>query len=126
MGEEADQIFANINNITNSIDDGIHLRPNAKIPFIPGGVTHKMKRALKKVGCNAYVTAGQKLQNVLGDKNKSKRDPLQSKGVYKYDCTPGKKSYVGETARSFKIQHDEHMKAAEMGKWSHSGLTQHM
>ena len=34
--------------------------------------------------------------------------------------------YIGETARSFKIRHAEHMKAAEQGRWHHSGLTQHM
>ena len=126
MGEEAHKVLANITDITNSSNDGIHLRPNAKIPFIPGGVTYKLKRALKKAGCNAYVTAGQKLQNVLCSKNKSKPDPLKRKGVYKYNCTPCKKSYVGETARSFQIRHCEHMKGADTGKWSHSGLTQHM
>ena len=34
--------------------------------------------------------------------------------------------YVGETKRSLKIRDGEHRKAAENGKWSHSGLTQHM
>ena len=51
---------------------------------------------------------------------------MLSKGVYKYDCIPCRKSYIGETARSFKVRHNEHMKAAETGKWMHSGLTQHM
>ena len=125
MGEQAHEISNSINNINNS-NDGIQLRPNAKIPFIPGGITYKLKRALNKAGCNAFVTAGNKLQNVLCSRNKTKPDPLARKGVYKYDCTPCKKSYVGETSRSFKIRHGEHMKAAQTGKWSHSGLTQHM
>ena len=118
--------ITNTNNNNNNNEDNIQLRPNAKIPFIPGGVTYKLKRALKKAGCNTYITAGQKLQNVLCSKNKSKTDPLARKGVYRYVCAPCKKTYVGETARSFKIRHGEHMKAAETGKWSHSGLTQHM
>jgi hypothetical protein len=33
--------------------------------------------------------------------------------------------YVGETARSFETRDKEHRKAAEQGKWAHSGLTQH-
>ena len=107
-------------------NDDIQLRPNAKIPFIPGGVTYKLKRALKKAGCNAFVTAGQKLSSILCAKNKSKPDRLQGKGVYKYDCMDCHKSYIGETSRSFKLRHSEHMKAAEGGRWSHSGLTQHM
>ena len=51
---------------------------------------------------------------------------MQHKGIYSYKCQPCSKTYVGETARSFSIRHDEHMKAARAGKWSHSGLTQHM
>ena len=51
---------------------------------------------------------------------------MTQKGVYRYECKPCKKTYVGETARSFGIRHSEHMRAAETGKWSHSGLTQHM
>ena len=120
MGKEAEKILEEMNN------DGIQLRPNAKIPFIPGGITYKLKRALKKAGCNAFVTAGQKLSSILCGKNKSKSDRLQGKGIYKYNCVPCRKSYIGETSRSFKLRHSEHMKAAEGGRWSHSGLTQHM
>ena len=39
---------------------------------------------------------------------------------------PCRKSYVGETSWSLKLHHAEHMKAAEGGRGSHSGLTQHM
>ena len=72
------------------------------------------------------MTAGQKLQNVLCSRNKTQPDRLERKGVYKYNCKPCNKAYVGETARSFKTRHSEHMKAAETQKWTHSGLTQHM
>ena len=106
-------------------DDGVQLRPNAKIPFIPGGITYKLKRALKKAGCNAFVTAGQKLSSILCSKNKTKPDRLAGKGVYKYDCVPCNKSYIGETSRSFKTRHAEHMNAARSGIWKYSGLTQH-
>ena len=33
--------------------------------------------------------------------------------------------YIGETRRSIEIRAAEHKRAAENGKWSHSGLTQH-
>ena len=51
---------------------------------------------------------------------------MQGMGVYKYDCEPCRKSYVGETVRNFNIRHKEHMRAAETGKWNHFGLTQYM
>ena len=88
--------------------------------------SHQIFRALKKAGCNAFVTAGQKLSNILCAKNKQKKDRLQGKGVYRYDCLDCRKSYIGETSRSFQVRHAEHMKAAQGGRWSHSGLTQHM
>ena len=72
------------------------------------------------------MTESQKLQNVLCSRNKTQPDRLERKGVYKYNCKPCNKAYVGETARSFKTRHSEHMKAAETQKWTHSGLTQHM
>ena len=114
------------NNNLSKNDDGIRLRPNATIPFIPGGITYKLKRALNKAGCNVFITAGQKLQNILCSKNKSKTDPLDKSGVYKYTCTHHKTNYIGETKRSFRIRDTEHRKAAEQQRWSHSGLTQHM
>mgnify|MGYP001794005425 CR=1 FL=1 len=51
---------------------------------------------------------------------------MENKGVYKYDCIKCNKSYIGETACTFKIRHDDHMRAAANGNWSHSGLTEHM
>ena len=111
----------NSSSARNNNNDGIELRPNAKIPFVPGGISYRHKRALNKAGCNVFMTAGQKLQNMLCSKNKTKPDRLERKGVYKYDCKPCQKSYIGETARSFKIRHAEHMKAAQTSKWTHSG-----
>ena len=92
----------------------------------PGGITYRLKRALQKAGCNAFVKAGQKLQSALCSRNKTQPDPRHRKGIYKYDCNKCNKSYIGETARNFEIRHNEHMKAADTNKWSHSGLTQHM
>ena len=102
------------------------LRPYAKIPFIPGGITYKLKRALNKAGCNAFITAGRSLQSVLCASNKTHPDPMDKSGVYKYTCSQHKTHYVGETKRSFRIRDKEHKKAAERQRWHHSGLTQHM
>ena len=73
---------ATTNNNNNRPNDGIELRPNAKIPFIPGGITHQLKRALHKAGCNAHVTAGFNLQSILCGPNKCKHNPLDGSGIY--------------------------------------------
>ena len=83
-------------------------------------------QALNKAGCNAHITSGRKLQSVLCARNKSKPEPMQKSGIYKYTCSQHKSHYIGETKRSFKIRDAEHRKAAEQQRWSHSGLTQHM
>ena len=36
------------------------------------------------------------------------------------------KSFIGKTARNFKIRHDNPMGAAANKNWSHSGLSEHM
>ena len=33
---------------------------------------------------------------------------------------------IGESARNFKIRHDDRMRAAANQNWSHSGLTEHI
>ena len=116
---------SNVNH-SNASNDNIELRPFAKIPFIPGGITYQLKRALNKAGCNAHITSGRKLQSILCSRNKSKPDPMQKSGIYQYTCSQHKTHYIGETKRSFKIRDSEHRKAAEQQRWSHSGLTQHM
>ena len=75
----------NNNSANNPTNDEIELRPNAKILFIPGGVSYKLKRALQRAGCNTYITAGRKLQSVLCSKNKTQPDCMENKGVYKYE-----------------------------------------
>ena len=114
------------NSNNNSNDDGVQLRPNAVIPFIPGGVTYQLKRALNKAGCNTFITSGMKLQNVLCAKNKGKKDIMQKSGVYKYTCPRHNIHYVGETKRSFQIRDTEHRKAAQREDLDHSGLAKHM
>ena len=56
---------------------------------------------------------------------KGKPPPQKCKGIYKFSCSCKPEAvYVGETRRSIDLRAAEHQKAAEMGRWSHSGLTQ--
>jgi hypothetical protein len=103
----------------------VEFRPYATLPFIPG-ISNQLKRVLNKAGCNAFFRSGQKLQNILCGKNKTRPDPLKTKGIYKFQCLCSSDAiYVGETARSFEMRSSEHQQAADKGKWTHSGLTQY-
>ena len=51
---------------------------------------------------------------------------MKKKGISRSPCPRHNVDYVGETARNFDIRHKEHFKAAEVGRYSHSGLTQHL
>jgi hypothetical protein len=74
-----------------------------------------------------FFRSGQKLQNILCGKNKIGPDPLKTKGIYKFQCSCSPSTiYVGETAHSFEKRSSEHQQAADKGKWTQSGLTQHI
>ena len=101
------------------------LRPYASIPFIPG-VSQQLQRAFAQAGCNLFHKSGQTLQNILCSRNKTQPPPCKCKGIYKFNCQCKPESvYIGETRRSVDLRAKEHQRAAETGKWSHSGLTQH-
>ena len=118
-------LFATLPFHPEPINEDIRLRPYATLSFIPG-VSHQLKRAFSKAGCNLYNKSGQKLQNILCAKNKTRPPPCKCKGIYKFQCSCSEKAiYVGETRRSIDTRTQEHKKAVENQKWSHSGLTQH-
>jgi hypothetical protein len=101
------------------------LRPYTVIPFIPS-VSHQKTCALGKAGCKMFFKSGTKLQNILCSSNKTQPAPMERKGIYKFSCPCSPSAiYVGETSRSFSTRAREHRKAAETGRWSHFGLTQH-
>ena len=81
---------------------------------------------LKKAGIKPSFKSGRKLKDALCSKNKSKIDQREKKGIYclKCPCTPSAK-YVGMTARKIATRTNEHKKAVENKKWSHSGITAH-
>ena len=89
-------------------------------------MSQRLKKAFSKAGCNLYHKSWNKLQNLLCGKNKSRPDPCECKGIYKFHCPCKPTSiYVGETKRSINTRAAEHKKAVEKEQWSHSGLSQH-
>ena len=97
-----------------------------RIPYIPGGTFHEIRRALNEAGVNTCATAGPKLGQVLCGKNKTHPDQKQKKGIYQLTCTCNdKNTYVGQTIRSIGKRCLEHKKASEKGNWQHSGISQH-
>ena len=103
----------------------MEFQPYACIQYIPG-IAYPIKRALAKAGVNCTFTSGPKLKDVLCGKNKTRPDPQQRKGVYKYECPCSEKAiYLGQTARSCELRWAEHEKAIEKENWQHSGISQH-
>ena len=100
-------------------------KPYACIPYIPGGLSYQLKRSLTKAGVNTCFKSGTKLVNILCGKNKTKVDPSQKKGVYKYVCPKCNKTYIGQTSRCCQTRWQEHKRAIEKGQWSLSGISQH-
>ena len=100
-------------------------KPFARIPFIPGGISYRLKRSLTKAGVNTCFTSGTKLKDILCSKNKSKIDPEKKPGIYKYICPKCGKVYIGQTRRCCETRWREHQRAIEKQNWSHSGISQH-
>jgi hypothetical protein len=100
----------------------------APMPASPSSpnICHQLKRALEKAGCKTFFKSGNKLKNLLCSRNKTRPDPLNTKGVYKIQCPCDLKAvYIGEMSRSFSTHLKEHRMAIESGQWNHSGLMQH-
>ena len=56
------------------LTDKEEYQPYCRIPYIPGGIFHEIRRALKDAGVNTCATSGQKLGQVLCGKNKTHPD----------------------------------------------------
>ena len=97
---------------------------------LPGGafpeVAHPLRRVLAKAGVNTIFLSGQKLQNILRGKNKTRPPPEKKKGIYRYQCPCSDKVvYVGQTARACNLRWKEHNYAIQKQNWQHSGISQH-
>ena len=56
-------------------------QPYCRIPYIPGGTFHQIRRAPKDAGVNTCATSGQKLGQVLCGKNKTHLEQNRRKGT---------------------------------------------
>ena len=121
-----DNLFDVLPFIGIDLSDQDEFKPYCRIPYIPGGTFHEIRRALNEAGVNTCATAGQKLGQVLCGKNKTHPDQKQKKGIYQLTCTcNNKNTYVGQTIRSIGKRCLEHKKASEKGNFQHSGISQH-
>ena len=108
------------------LTDPEEYKPYCRIPYIPGGTFHEIRRTLNEAGINTCATSGQKLGQVLCTKNKTHPEQKQRKGVYQLSCPCDPKStYVGQTIRAIDRRCLEHKTAAEKCNWPHSGISQH-
>ena len=91
-------------------------KPFARIPFITGGISYRIKRSLTKAGVNTCFTSGTKLKDILCSKNKSKIDPAKKPGIYRHVCPKCKKVYIDQTRRCCETRWHEHQRAIEQGQ----------
>ena len=110
----------------NDLSDEEEFKPYCRMPYLPGGTFHEIRRALNEAGVNTCATAGQKLGQALCSKNKTHPEPKKKKSIYQLTCTcSNKNTYVGQAIRAIDKRCLEHKKASEKGNWQHSGISQH-
>ena len=107
------------------VDNDEERKKFACITYIPG-ISHQLRRSLKKAGISTTFTSAPKLKDILCSRNKSKPEPTKKKGVYKYQCPCNPSStYKGQTARAYDLRWEEHGRAIQNNQWAHSGISQH-
>ena len=122
---EQEKITCDLFNVLPFSADNDHEPMFTCIEYIPG-IANQLKRSFAKAGINTTFSAPQKLKNILCSRNSTKPPKEKNKGIYKYDCPCSPTAtYIGQTARSYEIRWDEHLKAINTEKWSHSGISQH-
>ena len=85
-----------------------------------------MRRACKKAAVQLVTRSGTKLKDLLCAPNKTHHNKENKPGIYKLSCLCSEDAvYVGQTIRPISTRVNEHCKAAEKGKWAHSGISQH-
>ena len=110
----------------NLTDDAEENRPYVIVNYIPGPIYHQLKRACTKAGVSLVTRSGTKLKDLLCSCNRTQHDPTLKPGIYEFQCKCSDNAkYVGQTTRSIATRGKEHGRAADTGKWQHSGLSQH-
>ena len=93
------------------------------LPWVPA-ISPKLKKAFKKAGYKAVFKSGKNLERILTSRNKPKLNTNMNPGVYRLQCSCGKK-YVGETRLNISSHIEQRQKAAFTGKWERSAVAEH-
>ena len=93
------------------------------LPWIPG-LSQKLKKSFKKVGCEISFKAPRNLNSILTSKNKPQLPPNSQPGVY-FISTGCKSGYTGETKKQIRTRNTEHEKAVFKGDVENDALAAH-
>ena len=83
------------------------------LPWIPG-LSQKLKKSFKKVGCQISFKSPKSLNSILTFRNKPQLPPNSQPGVY-FVPTGCKSGYTGETKKRISTRNTEHEKAVFKG-----------
>ena len=93
------------------------------LPWIPG-LSQKLKKSFKKVGCEVTFKSPKNLNLLLTKKNKPELPPNIQPGVY-FISTSRKGGYTGETKKCVKTRNIEHEKAVFKGDIKNDAVAEH-
>ena len=111
-------------NDVNSIN-ATEIHQTITLPWIPGGVSTKLKKIYRNAGYKVVFKAGPNIQTILTSKNKMKLPKNSFPGVYKTPCSCGITPYRGETKKRILTRNYEHQKYIEKEQWKKSGVAVH-
>lgn len=83
-----------------------------------------MKKAFEKSGYKTVFKSNKNLKHILTSKNKPKLPPNSYPGIYKLNCSCGKK-YVGETKLKIQSRIKQHKKASFLGQYEKLAIAEH-
>ena len=99
------------------------LKRYTSLPWIPG-LSQKLKKSFKKVGCEISFKAPRNLNSILTSKNKPQLPPNSQPGVY-FIPTGCRRGYTGETKKQISTRNTEHEKAVFKGDIENDALAAH-
>ena len=93
------------------------------MPWIPG-LSQKLKKSFKKVGCEISFKSPRNLNSILTNKNKPQLPSNSQPGVY-FIPTECKTGYTGETKKRISTRNTQHEKAVFNGDIENDALAAH-
>src|SRR5436190_22438206 len=85
---------------------------------------NSLQKELKRHGIELTYRTTNRVRNFLSSK-KPVTDKCNKTGIYKINCADCESAYIGQTGRSFKIRHKEHIPDARVEKQK-SAFAQHL